>query len=77
MNAGSEVTINFCGDQQHLFPIKATVQAEYTAGITCSVLIRVVVDNEDAESFSRPRQRTLRSLNTLLASSQPQVALFS
>ncbi|HET6178676.1 MAG TPA: hypothetical protein VFE61_17240 [Candidatus Sulfotelmatobacter sp.] len=50
MNGGSETTIKFCGDQQHLFPIDATVRADYTAGVMCSVLVRVVVDNERTES---------------------------
>jgi hypothetical protein len=50
MNGGSETTIKFCGDQQHLFPIEATVRADYTAGVMCSVLVRVVVDNERTES---------------------------
>ncbi|HEY3617838.1 MAG TPA: hypothetical protein VGK96_13595 [Candidatus Sulfotelmatobacter sp.] len=49
MNAENRVTINFCGDQQQLFPIDATVRADYTASILCSVLVRVVVDNESAK----------------------------
>jgi hypothetical protein len=74
MNAGSEVTINFCGDQKHLFPIDATVRADYTAGILCSVLIRVVADNEDGKPSLRvsPVKTTLRHLNTFAASSQPE-----
>jgi hypothetical protein len=79
MNAESEVTINFCGDQQHLFPIDAPLRADYTVGILCSVLIRVVVDNEDAKSSLRvsPMQRTLRYLNTFVASSQPESRIVS
>lgn len=42
MNAGNTVTIRFCGDQHQLFPLDATVRADYTAGILCSVLERVV-----------------------------------
>jgi hypothetical protein len=67
MNAGSEITINFCGDQQQLFPINAAVRADYTAGIFCSVLVRVVVDQERSESgdtaclqYKTGRDRTLR-----------------
>lgn len=54
LNAGSKTTLNFCGDQQRLFPIEATVRADYTAGILCSVLVRVVVDNERAQLESHP-----------------------
>ena len=49
MNAGRETAINFCGDQQHLFPIDATVRADYTAGTLCSVLLRVAVDNGNSQ----------------------------
>jgi hypothetical protein len=49
MNAGGEITINFCGDQGHLFPTDATVRTDYTAGTLCSVLVRVVVGDELAE----------------------------
>jgi hypothetical protein len=48
MNAGSTTAINFCGDQRHLFPIDTTVRAEYTAGIVCFVLVRVMTDNKRA-----------------------------
>lgn len=45
-NQARAVTINFCGDQRRLFPIKATVRADYTTGVLCAVIVRVVVDNE-------------------------------
>ena len=41
-NPGSTVTVNFCGDQRNLFPIDQKVQADFTTGIRCSTLIRVV-----------------------------------
>lgn len=36
-------TLYFCGEQQKLFPLNQTVRAEFTAGVLCSVLVRVVV----------------------------------
>lgn len=50
INAESKATINFCGDQRSLFPIDTKVRADYTSGILCSVLVRVSMDNEGAES---------------------------
>jgi hypothetical protein len=44
--SGSKITIHFCGDQQELFPINKTVRADYTAGISCSMLLKVVIVNE-------------------------------
>ena len=43
VNSGTSITIYFCGDQQALFPINHPVRAEYTAGIACALLTRVVV----------------------------------
>ena len=45
LNTESKITIDFCGDQNRLFPIESTVEADYTGGILCSVLVRVMVDN--------------------------------
>jgi hypothetical protein len=74
MNAGSTITINFCGDQHHLFPIDTTVRADYTAGIVCSVLVGVVADNERATlgSLCVSKTRTPQHLNTLVGRSQPK-----
>jgi hypothetical protein len=43
VNSGSSITLYFCGDQHALFPINQTVRAEYSAGIACALLTRVVV----------------------------------
>lgn len=75
MNAGSEITIKFCGDQQYLFPIDATVRADYTAGILCSVLVRVVVENGRAgprDTVCVSNTNTLQHLNTLVVTHQLQ-----
>ncbi len=52
VNADGATNVYFCGDQQHLFMINQTVHVEYTVGLACSVLIRVVVVDETAISFS-------------------------
>jgi len=44
--SGSKITIHFCGDQQELFPINKTVRADYTVGISCSTLLKVVIVDE-------------------------------
>lgn len=59
-NTGNETTLNFCGDQQRLFPIGVMVLVDYTAGIVCSVLTRVVV-TMTAQLHEPP---CLRSKNT-------------
>lgn len=51
-NSGIAVTLVFCGDQQSLFPLNAVVRADYTAGVLCSVLRRVVITSEGADSES-------------------------
>jgi len=43
INPGNVVTINFCGDQRNLFPMNQSVRADFTSGLSCSVLIKVVV----------------------------------
>jgi hypothetical protein len=43
VNSGTSITLYFCGDQHALLPINQTVRAEYTAGIACALLTRVVV----------------------------------
>src|SRR3954470_8291257 len=42
-NSGTSITIYFCGDHHALFPINQSVRAEYTGGIACALLTRVVV----------------------------------
>jgi hypothetical protein len=42
-NSELAVTLVFCGDQQSLFPLNTNVRAEYTAGVLCSVLTKVVI----------------------------------
>ena len=43
MTSGVSTVMYFCGDQQTLFPLNQTVQAEYTSGVVCSLLVRVVL----------------------------------
>jgi hypothetical protein len=43
INVGSAVTINFCGDQRNLFPINANIQVDFNSGVSCSVVVRVVI----------------------------------
>jgi hypothetical protein len=43
VDAGTSVTINFCGDQKNGFPLNRTVQADFATGALCSTLIAVVV----------------------------------
>ena len=43
VNSGSSITLYFCGDWHALFPINQTVRAEYSAGIACALLTRVVL----------------------------------
>ena len=49
-NSEIAVTIVFCGDHQSLFPIDTKVRAEYTAGVLCSALTKVVIINESENS---------------------------
>ena len=66
LNTGTEITVNFCGDQVQLFPLDVRVRADYTAGIVCSVLIRVVVDSEPTRSrrTALPQSRTLPTVQS-------------
>ncbi len=43
VNSGAATTINFCGDQRAKFPLNQFLQANFNAGIHCSVLIAVTV----------------------------------
>jgi len=49
-NSGTAQTVNFCGDQQSLFPLNKRVRADYTAGAVCSVLGPVVIITEPVTS---------------------------
>jgi len=49
-NSGIAITMFFCGDQQSLFTLRTTVRAEYTAGVICSVLTKVVITSESDTS---------------------------
>ena len=46
LSSNTSVTLYFCGNQETLFPLNQTVSAEYTSGILCSVLVKVVVVTE-------------------------------
>lgn len=41
VNLGTIKTMNFCGDQQSLFPINQSVRAEFTSGTPCSTVLSV------------------------------------
>jgi hypothetical protein len=43
INVGTSVTVNFCGNQQNLFPLNTVVRADFTSGSTCSTVVSVVV----------------------------------
>ncbi len=60
VNSDGATNVYFCGDQQHLFMINQTVRVEYTAGVVCSVLIRVVVVDETATFDSADQPKTLQ-----------------
>lgn len=36
-------TLNFCGDQQSLFPLNQQVRIDFNSGVSCATLIAVVV----------------------------------
>jgi hypothetical protein len=50
MTSDAAVKVYFCGDQRQLFSINQNVRVDYTAGVACSVLVRVVVVEESAIS---------------------------
>jgi hypothetical protein len=50
INSDVAQTVNFCGDRQALFPLNKTVRTDYTAGVFCSVLKRVIIVNETVNS---------------------------
>ena len=49
-NSEIAITVVFCGDQHSLFPLNTNVRAEYTAGVLCSVLTKVVIINQSENS---------------------------
>jgi hypothetical protein len=49
-NSRIAVSVIFCGDQQSLFPLNTKVRADYTTGVLCSVLTRVVIISEPENS---------------------------
>jgi hypothetical protein len=60
------VTMIFCGDQQSLFPLNTNVRAEYTAGVLCSVLTKVVIISQSENSWKNIKSHlaTLIVLNS-------------
>lgn len=42
-DAGTSVTMNFCGDQQGQFPLDRSVRVTFNAGASCSTLVAVTV----------------------------------
>ena len=45
-SSGMPITLVFCGDQHALFPVNIKVRADYTAGILCSFVTKVVIVGE-------------------------------
>jgi len=54
-DAGTAITIKFCGDQKQWFPINQRIRAEYIAGVFCNVLQDAVVD-ATGDSVSKSSQ---------------------
>lgn len=72
VNSDAATVVPFCGDQQHLFIIDQTVRVDYTPGIVCSVLIRVVVVDDTAIPFSgNPSIQYRRTVPYLDSSAHP------
>jgi len=57
VNTGAFFTLYFCCDQHSLFPLNVTVRADYTKGILCSLLVRVVIINEAGTSAADSSSR--------------------
>jgi hypothetical protein len=56
INAGSALTVNFCGDQRAQFPINQLVRATYNTGTFCSTLTAVMfVTRKSVSEPLRPR----------------------
>ncbi len=55
INSENAITVFFCGDQQHWFPMGEDVRAEYSPGIHCNVLLNVVVQHHLEASASELR----------------------
>ena len=54
-NAGTAITLTFCGEHLQSFPINQHVQAQYTAGVFCNILLNVVVgDTGHTDSHLHP-----------------------
>lgn len=55
-NAGIAITLTFCGEQEQSFPINQNVHAEYTIGVSCNILLNVVIGNiENRDAHSSPK----------------------
>ncbi len=61
VNTDGAINLYFCGDQQHLFLINQTVRVEYTTGVACLVLRRVIVVDETAILSSAHPPKTLQA----------------
>ncbi len=60
VNSDDAINVYFCGDQRHLFMINQTVRVDYTVGVACSVLVRVVVVDEASMSSSAHPPKTIQ-----------------
>jgi len=49
-SSGTTVSLIFCGDQKALFPLNATVRAEYAAGVLCAFVRKVEIVKEPDNS---------------------------
>jgi hypothetical protein len=64
VNTGTAATLYFCGHQENLFPVNETVRVDYTQGILCSLLVRVVIINvsEQTAEFLAPENNVVTAI---------------
>ncbi len=61
VNSDAAINVYFCGDQRHLFMINQTVRVDYSVGVACSVLVRVVVVDEVSIFSSAHPPKTIQA----------------
>jgi hypothetical protein len=49
-SSGTSITLVFCGDQHALFPVSIKIRADYTTGVLCSFVTKVVIVGEPQNS---------------------------
>ena len=58
VSPGTATTINFCGDQRAQFPMDHSVRADFNTGVSCSILVAVVVLPMNARAAGTGRLST-------------------